>query len=230
MEKLKLKAKKRDIVGKRLAVLRKSGYIPAVIYSKDKENMNLSVGKKEFDHIYKLSGGSTLLYLEIDGDKGKNVLVKSIAKDPIHGNTLHVDFYQVKMSEKITANIPLVFIGGSKAVIDLGGSLITNKDEVEVECLPADLPHEIEVDISALENFESVIHIKDIKVSDGVEIKDDPEETLAMVEAPRSEEEMAGLEEPVEAEMPAEEGEGAAAEEAPKGEAAETGGGEKKAE
>ncbi|MEK7447724.1 MAG: 50S ribosomal protein L25, partial [Patescibacteria group bacterium] len=104
---------------------------------------------------------------------------------------------------KITASIPLNFTGDSKAVIDLSGSLITNKSEVEVECLPADLPHEIEVDISVLEDFEAVIHVKDIKVPEGVEIKDDLEETVALVEPPRSEEELAELEEPVEeGEMP----------------------------
>jgi len=209
MEKIKLQAKKRDIVGKGLAAIRNEGAVPAVLYGKEKENINLSVNKKEFDHIYKLSGESSLILLEIDGDKSKNVLVKDVSKDPVHGSVLHVDFYQVKMSEKITTNVPLVFTGDSKAVIDLSGSLITNKDEVEVECLPGDLPHEIEVDITVLEDFDSVIHIKDIKVPEGVEIKDDPEETLALVEPPRSEEEMAELEEPVvEGEMPeAEQGE-----------------------
>lgn len=235
MEKIKLQAKKRDVVGKGLAAVRNEGLVPAVLYGKGKENINLSVNKKEFDHTYKLSGESSLILLELEGEKAKNVLIKDISKDPVYGSVLHVDFYQVKMSEKITTNIPLVFIGDSKAVIDLSGSLITNKDEVEVECLPGDLPHEIEVDISVLEDFESVLHIRDIKVPEGVEIKDDPEETLALVEPPRSEEEMAELEEPVvEGEMPeAERGEVAAEEtqgETEKGEKPETGGEEKKPE
>lgn len=203
MEKLKLKARKRDILGKKVRALRREGFMPAVLYSKGKENLALSIGQKEFNHIYKNSGGSTLINLEISDEKSKNVLVKEVARDAVKGELIHADFYEVKMTEKITAKIPLNFIGDSKAVIDLSGGLITTKSEVEIECLPADLPHEIEVDISTLEDFESVIHIKDIKVPAGVEIKDDLEETLAFVEAPRTEEEMAELEEPIaEAQMP----------------------------
>lgn len=203
MEKIKLQAKKRDILGKKVAGLRREGLIPAVLYGKDKDNMSLTVDKKEFDRAYRLSGGSTLVLLEIDDEKAKNVLVKEVSKDPVTGDAIHADFYQVRMSEKITANVPLNFTGDSVAVMDLSGSLITNKSELAVECLPADLPHEIEVDISVLEDFDSVIHIKDIKVPEGVEIKDDPEETVVLVEPPRSEEELAELEEPVEeGEMP----------------------------
>lgn len=203
MEKIILKAQKRELTGRQVAALRRQGLVPVVLYGKGKENRNLTVDKKEFDHVYKVSGGSSLIFLEIEGDKGKNVIVKDVAKDPVKGSALHVDFYQVSMSEKITAGVPLKFTGDSKAVIDLGGSLITNKDEIEVECLPGDLPHEIEVDISVLEDFEVVLHVKDISIPEGVEIKDDPEETLVMVEPPRSEEEMAELEEPVEeGEMP----------------------------
>ncbi len=225
MEKIKLQAKHRDTFGKKVAKLRREGLIPAVMYSKGKEGTALSVDKKLFDHVYKLSGGSTILTLEIEGDKDRNVLIKEVDRNPVTDNVVHADFYQVKMTEKITATVPLRFIGDSKAVMDLSGSLITNKSEVEVECLPADLPHEIEVDISLLEDFESVLHISDIKLPPGVEVKDDPEETLAFVEAPRSEEELAELEEPVEeGEMPeaerggeetAAEGEEPKAEEAP---------------
>jgi len=219
MEKIKLQAKKREIFGKQVSSLRREGLVPVVLYGKGKENMSLSVDKKEFDRVYKMSGGSTIIQVEIDGEKTKNVLVKEVAHNPVNDSIIHADFYQIKMSEKITAQIPLNFIGDSKAVIDLGGSLITNKSEVEIECLPADLPHEIEVDISVLEDFESVIHLKDIKVPEGVEIKDDIEETVANVEPPRSEEEMAELEEPVEAgEMPeAEQGQAEGTEEAAEG-------------
>jgi large subunit ribosomal protein L25 len=102
------------------------------------------------------------------------------------------------MNEKISALVPLHFVGDSLAVIDLGGSLLTQKDEVEVECLPANLPHEIEVDLSQLADFDAVIHVSDIKAPADVIILDDPEETVAHVEAPRTDEEMEELETPVE--------------------------------
>ncbi len=220
MEKIKLKAKKRDILGKQVAVLKRQGLIPVVLYGKGKDNISLTVERKDFERAYKLSGGSTLVLLEIEGDKAKNVLVKDVQRDPVQDKVIHADFYQVKMSEKITATVPLNFIGDAKAVIDLSGSLITNKSELEVECLPADLPHELEVDISVLEDFDSVIHVEDIKVPEGVEVKDDIEEAVAFVEPPRSEEELAELEEPVEeGEMPeAEQGGEETAEEAKEGE------------
>lgn len=203
MEKIKLQATTRDVKGKKPAALRNEGLVPVILYGKGKDNLTLSVNKKEFDRAYKMSGGSTIVQVVVDGEKTKNVLIKDVDKHPVNSDILHADFYQVSMKEKITAQIPLTFVGDSKAVIDLSGSLITNKSEVEVECLPADLPHEIEVDISVLEDFESVIHLKDIKMPEGVELKDDPEETVVFVEQPRSEEEMAELEEPVqEGEMP----------------------------
>jgi len=231
MEKIKLKAEKRDILGKKVAGLRRAGLIPVVLYGKGRDNMPLTVDKKEFDRAYKLSGGSTIVQVEIPDEKTKNVLIKEVDKNPINDNIIHADLYQIKMSEKITAQVPLSFVGDSVAVIDLSGSLITNKSEVEVECLPADLPHEIEVDISVLETFESVIHLKDIQISEGVEIKDDLEETVAFVEPPRSEEEMAELEEPVEeGEMPeAEQGQPEETEGEESGES-EKGGEEKPAE
>lgn len=228
MEKIKIQATKRDVLGKKVSSLRREGLVPVVLYGKGKDNMSLSVNKKDFDRAYKMSGGSTIIQVEIDGEKTKNVLIKDVDKSPVSDSILHADFYQVRMSEKITAPIPLSFVGDSKAVIDLGGSLITNKSEVEVECLPGDLPHEIEVDISVLEDFEAVIHLKDIKMPEGVEIKDDIEETVALVEPPRSEEELAELEEPVEeGEMPeaekgqAEEGEAEGGEESKTAEAPE---------
>lgn len=203
MEKIKLQAQKRDLLGKKVASLKREGLVPAVLYGKGKDNISLQIDKKDFDRAFKLSGGSTLILLEIEGEKAKNVLVKDVQKNPVKDEVIHADFYQVRMSEKITAGVPLNFVGDSRAVIDLGGSLITNKSEVEVECLPADLPHEIEVDISVLEEFDSVIHVSDLKVAEGVEIKDDPEESVAFVEPPRSEEELAELEEPIEeVEMP----------------------------
>jgi large subunit ribosomal protein L25 len=99
------------------------------------------------------------------------------------------------MDEKIKTEIPLTFVGESDAVANLDGTLITNRDEVEVECLPADLVSEITIDISALKTFEDQITVADIKLPNAVEILVEPEEVICFVEEPRSEEEMAELEE-----------------------------------
>lgn len=199
MEKFNLKAKNRELTGKQAKTLRKEGLIPAVLYGKGKENTNLSISEKDYIHMFREAGTSSIILLDVENDGKKNVLVQDIDFDPMTGNARHLDFKEVAMNEKLTTTVPLHFMGDSVAVIELGGSLMTSKDEVEVECLPADLPHEIEVDIAALADFEAVIKVSDLNIPAGVEVKDDPEEVVARVEEPRSEEEMAELDEPVEA-------------------------------
>lgn len=213
------------MVGKAVRSMRKEGIVPAVVYGKGKKNENLSVSLHDFDLIYREVGSSAIIELDINGKENKNVLIHDVAQNPVTNAPEHIDFYEVSMTEKITANVPLHFVGDSAAVIELQGSLITNKDEIEVECLPIDLPQKIEVDISVLSDFEKSIHVSGLQIPAGVEVKDDPEELVANVEPPRSEEEMAELEEPVEA--PEMEG---AEEEAPAEEGAETEEGAEKAE
>lgn len=202
MEAVKITARIRDNKTEKPGQTRRQNEIPAVLYGKGKDNMVVALPKGDFAKGFREAGQSAIVDLEIDG-KVKKVLIQEVEVHNVTGDVLHVDFYEVNMTEKITANVPLKFIGDSVAVLDLNGTLITNKSEIEIECLPADLPHEIEVDLSVLVDFEATIHVSDIKVSDKVEIKDDPEELIASIEPPRSEEELAELEEPVaEAEMP----------------------------
>lgn len=203
MEKIKLKGEKREVLGKKVAALRREGMLPAVLYGKGKQSESLQVGKKEFDRVFRETGSNTVVLLDLGTATPKNVLIHEVAVDPVNGEALHADFYEVRMDEKITTTVPLKFIGDSRAVLELGGSLLTNKNEVEVECLPGDLPHELEVDIAVLEDFDSLIHVSDIIVPKGVEIKDEAEDTVALIEPPRSEEEMAELDEAIgEVEMP----------------------------
>lgn len=199
METIILNATKRNKKGN---AVRAEGKIPAVIYGKGKDNQSLSINMREFEKVFKIAGQSAIIDLDIEGDK-KKVLIQGTELHPVTDETRHIDFYEVSMTEKITTNVPLKFIGEAPAVADLGGILITNENELEVECLPLDLPHEIEIDISTLVNFEISIHVSDVKISDKVEIKDDVEGVIISVEPPRTEEELAELEEPVEeGEMP----------------------------
>lgn len=223
-EKLSLKVNKREVVGKQVGQLRRQGFVPAVMYGGDAKPENLQVNYKEFARIYKKAGGSILVELEIEGNGTQNTLIQQVDINPKTREYIHADFRAVSMSEKITAHIPLVFVGESPAVEDQDGTLVKNIDEIEIECLPGDLPSEIEIDISVLVDFEASIHLKDIKMPTGVELLSDPEETVASVEEPRSEEELAELDEApvedVEAVVGAEEKEG---EEGAEGEAKEVG-------
>jgi len=189
--------------------LRNDKKIPAVIYGNDYESRSIAVNALTFNKVFEEAGESALINLKIDDEPKLKVLVHDIQIDAVTGGIIHVDFYKVNMKEKIKTAIPIVEIGESSAVVDLEGALITNKDEVEVECLPADLIPEIEVDISVLKTFEDVIKVSDLKVPAGIEILDDSEEVVFLIQPPRSEEEMAELEEEVKEDVEAVEVEGA---------------------
>ncbi|OGZ34084.1 MAG: hypothetical protein A2Y98_03360 [Candidatus Portnoybacteria bacterium RBG_19FT_COMBO_36_7] len=192
-----IKATPRQELGRKTNKQRKAGQIPAVIYGHGVKSEPLYVNAKDFIKVYSEAGESSLITLEVGG-KNRNVLIHDVARDPLGEEFLHVDFYQVKMDEKIKAEVPLNFIGESLAVKAEAGVLVKNIKEVEIEALPKDLPHHIDVDISALENFEDHIFVKDINVPGGVKIIADENEIVASVIPPRSEEELAALEEKVE--------------------------------
>lgn len=190
-----LSSKKREIFGKKVKNLRHRGLIPGIVYGHDTKGESVSVEAALFSKIFKEAGSSALVDLTIDDKNAFKVLIKEPQCNPVTGQPIHADFYKVKMDEKIKTEIPLEFVGESDAVANLDGSLVTNRDMVEVECLPSDLVGQIEVDISVLKTFEDQITISNIKLPSGIEILSDPEEVICFVEEPRSEEEMAELEE-----------------------------------
>lgn len=194
---LELNAKPREILGKKVRALREEGIIPAVLYGEKVKSVPLEVDYNEFEKVYEEAGESTILKLKI-GNEAKNILIYDVSRDPISDKVIHVDFYAVRMDKPITTEVPLVFEGESPVIEVEEGTLVKSITEVEVEALPADLPHEIKVDISILKTFDDLIHIKDLKVPEGVEILADSEEVVASVTPPRSEEELAALEEKVE--------------------------------
>jgi len=195
VEKYQLTANIRDILGKKVKNLRNEGIIPSVVYGKKLAPVHISVLRKDLLKAIEIAGTSSLIALEVGNDK-YNVLVESVQYDPRSGAPIHADFRQVIMTEKLQTEIPLSFVGEAPAVEQLQGTLITPIDTVEVECLPGDLVHEIEVDTSVLNTFEDQIKISDLKVPATITILNDPEEVVAMVEEPRSEEELAELETP----------------------------------
>lgn len=201
MEKIELKAKKRDVFGKKTRKGRKSGLIPAIIYGRGIESMSLWINMLDFKRLLKKSGESTMISLEIDGKNNRNVIIYEIQRDPVTNNIIHIDFFQVRMDEEIETEVELEFIGESLAVRDLGGVLVKNMGEIEVKCLPGDLPSQINVDISVLDNFESRICVKDLNIPAKVKIDLDPETVVALVSPPRSEDEISKLDEKVEVDV-----------------------------
>ncbi len=181
-EKLELEAKPRPTYS--VEKLRKEGFIPAIVYGHGKTTEHLALSYSIFDKAFRKAGESTLINLVVDG-KAKNVIIQDVQRHYLTGKLIHADFYEVSMTQKMRATVQLEFIGVSSAVKANGGTLVTVIHEVEVECLPADLPHNIVVDISVLNTFEDSIHVKDLEVSDKVEITASPEEMVAKVNPPR---------------------------------------------
>ncbi|MFC1594982.1 50S ribosomal protein L25 [Patescibacteria group bacterium] len=195
-----LKAKTRDVIGRKVKNLREQEMVPAVLYGpKMKESQHLSVSIRELQKILRDVSESTILDLEIEDGKKTNVLIHDVAYDSVKDIPIHIDFYEVDMTKPIIANVELVFTGESEVIKSQGGVLIKVIHEVEVEALPKDLPEEFNIDISKLKTFEDRILISDISLPPGVKIESDPEGVVALAEPPRVEEEVE--EKPAEADL-----------------------------
>ncbi|MDO8668431.1 MAG: 50S ribosomal protein L25 [bacterium] len=192
--KVELKAELRNQTDGKARVVRNNGSIPAVVYGFGVANRNIKVKKHDFEKAFQIAGEFNLVDLSVGGDQPAKVIVKDVQKDGLTGNIIHIDFYQVDMTKKISTEIPLSFIGEAKAVKDLGGTLVKNMDTVEVNCLPGDLVSHIEVDISKLEAFDQFIRLQDLVLPKGIELASTTNEavvgvveTKVEVEAPKVE-------------------------------------------
>jgi large subunit ribosomal protein L25 len=169
-------------------VLRRSGQMPAVLYGPKTEPVLLSVNVKEFEQILKKGNiGSIILNLVIQNGKKvtKPAMIKELQSHPVSGNFLHVDFYEIDMQRKIYVMIPIIAKGKAKGV-ENGGLLQIVRRELEVLCLPGDIPHAIELDITDLD-IGDAIHVEDINLGDNVEIPADVNFTIITVLSPKIE-------------------------------------------
>lgn len=183
-----LKAKSRKELGKKVKTLRRAGFLPAVLYGENVPSLPITVSYQDFAGAYREAGESTLLKLGLE-DKTFNVLIYDVKKDAISGIPLHADFYAVRMDKEIKTKVPIEFFGESPAAKNEGGILVKVLQEVEIEALPQDLPHELRTDLAALSTIGSRLFIKNIMLPKGVKILADSEEVVVLVEAPRLEEE-----------------------------------------
>jgi len=179
---MELVVQQREKFGKQVKSLRKAGLVPAELYGADAENLHLSVSEKEFVKVFKSAGENTIVNIVLDGNKTP-VLITEVDYDPIVGNPRHIDFYRVRMDEEIKTEIPLVFIGEAPAVKDKGGILTRVMHEIEVEALPADLPHDFQVNLALLDDLEKSIHVRDLNAPSGVKILDGGDSVIATVKA-----------------------------------------------
>jgi large subunit ribosomal protein L25 len=187
---LKLSLEKRD-GGAQEA--RSKGFIPGVFYGPKAEATSVSILEAEFMKVWRKAGESSVITLTGIGED-HDALIHDVSTDAVTDKVIHVDFYVIEKGKKVEVSVPLEFVGEAPAVKTLGGSLIKVMHELEIEAMPKDLPHAIEVDISALVDFESQIKVADIKLPSGVIAKADAEEVVALAQPAKeeTEEEVAG--------------------------------------
>lgn len=182
---INIKAEKREKIGK-LESLRASGFMPAVFYGHKKESTPIQIKKIDFIKAWKNAGESTIIKLDTpDGEV--EVLIHDVDLDPITSEPRHADFYVFEKGHKVEIAVPLEFVGISPAVKDLGGVLMKILYEIKVEAEPANLPHQIEVDISSIVELEGQILAKDVKLPKQVGLVENPEEVIVTVATPQAE-------------------------------------------
>jgi len=206
MEGIALKATARDIVGKKTRFLRREGITPTHLFGHNLKSLALQCNTDELKRVITQVGTTALFNLGIDGEKRpRKVLIREIQNDPLGRQILHVDFYQIKRTEKLKVEVPLVLGGEAPAMKVKGRSLQQSLTSLNIECLPDKLPHEIEVDLSPLAELGQAIHVNDLRLSTDITVTNDPGQLIVKVSetaAARAEEEVAAAEEaaPLEAE------------------------------
>ena len=191
MENIILKAGARSATGKKVAKdLRNKGLVPANVYKAGKGALNLQVSIDDlYEVLHTKAGENVIITLKIEGlgsAKDKTVLIKEIQRHPVKGAILHVDFNEISLTEALKVNVPLASHGEPVGVKIDGGVLEHVIRELQVECLPTAIPEKIEVDVSAL-SIGDAIHIKDIKIPEGIKVLNDPELIAMIVKPPKVE-------------------------------------------
>lgn len=185
----RLAAEPRTVTGKKVATLRRAGKLPAVVYGHGHASQPIQVDAREFELLRRHTGRNALLDLSLGKGKPTPVMLQHIQEHPVTRRPVHVDLFVVNVSEEMTVDVPLAFVGESEAVRRDGGTLLHQRETVSVRALPDALPPVIEVSITPLVDFETTISVSDIEVPSGVTILTDPAEVLARVQAPRVAEE-----------------------------------------
>jgi len=183
MEQIELKTQKRKVLGKKVKSLRREGLVPAVMYGHETEPVSLQVEERELTRVLAQAGEHRLIALKVGRSrKPQMALTRDVQWDAITGRPLHVDFYAVVMTEKVTTAVPLILVGKSPAADRAEVILLQGLDEVEIECLPGDLIEAIEVDVSELEEVDQAIFVKDLRVPPTVDVLTDAEELVVKVD------------------------------------------------
>jgi len=220
---LELALDARQASGKENKRLRREGMVPGVVFGKGVPSVPVQVDAKRFEALYREAGRTSIVKVTVDGrSPARSTIIKSIQRNPLSGRAVHVDFFVVNLTQEMQSDVPISFTGTSPAIELDNGTLMNPLDHLKVKALPGEMPHEFVVDISSLTDMDAAIHVRDIVAGDKVTILNDPDELVARIVPPRTEEEpetVAAEEgEAAEGEGAEGEGEGTGAEESEAGE------------
>ncbi len=179
-----IEAKKRALKGKKVKTLRREGLLPGIIYGRQGKKLldpiPIQLDLHEASKIINTLTGSSLVTLEIDGEEYPAIL-REAQKDVIYGTLLHVDFLGVSLTEKLSTAVPIELIGQAPAELSMAAVVVTGISELEIECLPQAMPERIEVDATVLVDIDSAIYVKDLELSDDIDVITEPDELIAAV-------------------------------------------------
>jgi large subunit ribosomal protein L25 len=182
MDEIELNAELRTVTGKAVRHLRSEGLVPAVVYGHFTEPVSVQVDERLMGQVLRQAGTNRLITLSVKGLKDdRRVLVRDLQRDAITHSLLHVDFYEVVMTEKISAEVPVVLVGVSPIVEDGEGILFQGLDSVEIESLPGDLPPSIEIDLTPLAEIDDGVQVGDLDLGEAIRVLSDPEETVVRI-------------------------------------------------
>jgi len=194
-ETLELKAEPREVVKGGAKHLRRQGLVPAVVYGREVKTEPVQINAKALQKVLSVAGTHQLISLQIGNDAPRLTLARDVQRDVVRHNCLHVDFYAVKMDEKVSAQVPIVVIGTSPAVTEQGGILTQGLDELEIECLPTDLISSMEISVDGLTELNDTLTVADLTIPESVTILSDLESMVVKIEPPRLPEELEALDE-----------------------------------
>jgi len=202
MNKYILKAEKRLLTGSKVKKLRRQGVVPANVFGHTIKSQAIQVSEVEFNRIYKDAGETSLIWLKVEGeDKERPTLVKGLTNNPTTGKKYHVDFHQVNLKERVTANVPVEIVGDAQIVKDGLAVLDVNLHEIEVEALPTDIPESVIFDVSILKEIGDNLKLSDVKLPTEVTVLTDLDSVVVALGAPQKEEAPLVDEVPAEAEV-----------------------------
>jgi large subunit ribosomal protein L25 len=177
----------RAVLGKKVAALRRRGQTPANVYGHGIASTAVQAETAALLHLLRGVSRNQIINLRVEGEGApRTVVVRDIARDPVNDRLLHVDFYQVSMTERMRAQVPVVLVGTSDAVSTYQGVLLQMIDQIEIDALPGDIPAHIECDVSVLTQLEQSVHVRDLPIDrEKIHVHTDPDVVVARVASPR---------------------------------------------